>query len=110
VLRSGAREVISAAAELLGRDVAHPEVGDDDLDSAVAALFAVQHALSEYLDVAAEESDTARLTRVAALLVRSEHTQAVVVDAILARRPEMLLSNFMNGVKRLPATWTPERR
>jgi cytochrome P450 len=24
--------------------------------------------------------------------------------------PELLLSNFMNGVKRLPATWTPERR
>jgi cytochrome P450 len=23
---------------------------------------------------------------------------------------EMLLSNFMNGVKRLPATWTPEKR
>jgi cytochrome P450 len=23
--------------------------------------------------------------------------------------PERLLSNFMNGVKRLPATWTPER-
>lgn len=24
--------------------------------------------------------------------------------------PELLLSNFMNGVKSLPATWTPERR
>ncbi|PPJ25551.1 cytochrome P450 [Nocardia nova] len=24
--------------------------------------------------------------------------------------PELLLSNFMNGVKRLPATWTPEQR
>jgi cytochrome P450 len=23
--------------------------------------------------------------------------------------PERLLSNFMNGVKRLPATWSPER-
>jgi hypothetical protein len=23
---------------------------------------------------------------------------------------EVLLSNFMNGVKRLPATWTPEKR
>ena len=23
---------------------------------------------------------------------------------------ELLLSNFMNGVKHLPATWTPERR
>ena len=27
-----------------------------------------------------------------------------------AGEPELLLSNFMNGVKRLPATWTPERR
>ena len=26
-----------------------------------------------------------------------------------AGEPEQLLSNFMNGVKRLPATWTPER-
>jgi len=27
-----------------------------------------------------------------------------------AAEPELLLSNFMNGVKRLPATWKPERR
>jgi cytochrome P450 len=27
-----------------------------------------------------------------------------------AAEPELLLSNFMNGVKRLPATWTPETR
>lgn len=24
--------------------------------------------------------------------------------------PDLLLSNFMNGVKRLPATWTPETK
>ena len=27
-----------------------------------------------------------------------------------AGEPELLISNFMNGVKRLPATWKPERR
>ena len=24
--------------------------------------------------------------------------------------PDLLLSNFMNGTKRLPATWTPEKK
>jgi hypothetical protein len=86
-----AREVISAAAKLLGRDTIHPEVGDDDLDSAAAALFAVRHALSEYLDAAAAEPDTARPTQVATLLMRSEHAQAMVVDAVLARRAVKVL-------------------
>ncbi|MDH6245073.1 cytochrome P450 [Mycobacterium sp. OTB74] len=32
------------------------------------------------------------------------------MDRLEAGEPELLLSNFMNGVKRLPATWTPTGR
>jgi hypothetical protein len=32
------------------------------------------------------------------------------IPDIDAPDPEFLVGNFVNGVERLPATWTPERR
>ncbi|MGO8962589.1 LuxR C-terminal-related transcriptional regulator [Mycobacterium sp.] len=87
-----AREVLSAAEEVVGTDTIHPGFGDEDLDSAAAALSAARRALSERLSAAADEPDAARAKQIAALLVRSEHTQAMVLDAVLARQAAKVLT------------------
>jgi DNA-binding CsgD family transcriptional regulator/GAF domain-containing protein len=86
-----AREVLSAAEEIVGTDTIHPGFGDEDLDAAAAALSAVRRALTERLDDAADEPDVARTVQIAALLVRSEHAQAAVLDALLVRRAAKVL-------------------
>jgi DNA-binding CsgD family transcriptional regulator len=80
-----AREVVSAAEEIVGTHTIHPGFGDEDLDSAAAALSAVRRALNERLN-AADKPDAVRARQIAALLVRSEHAQAMILDAVLARR------------------------
>jgi DNA-binding CsgD family transcriptional regulator/GAF domain-containing protein len=87
-----AREVVSAAEEVVGTHTICPGFGDDDLDSAAAALSAVRHALNERLNATADEPDAKRATQIAALLMRSEHAQAAVLDAVLARRAAKVLS------------------
>ena len=86
-----AREVLSAAEEVVGTDTIHPGFGDDDLDSAAAALSAARRALNERLTAAADEPHVERTRQIAALLVRSEHAQAMVLDALLARRAAKVL-------------------
>ena len=85
------REVLSAAEEVVGTDTIHPRFGDDDLDSAAAALSAARRALNERLTAAADEPDAARAVQIAALLVRSEHAQAMVLDGLLVRRAAKVL-------------------
>jgi DNA-binding CsgD family transcriptional regulator/GAF domain-containing protein len=87
-----AREVVSAANEVIGTDTIHSGFADDDLDSAAAALSAIRRALSECLTTEADDKDPARARQIAALLVRSEHTQAIVLDAVLARRAAKVLT------------------
>jgi DNA-binding CsgD family transcriptional regulator/GAF domain-containing protein len=87
-----AREVVSAAEEVVGTDTIYPGFGDDDLDSAAAALSAVRHALNERLNATADEPDATRARQIAALLMRSEHAQAAVLDAVLARQAAKVLS------------------
>jgi DNA-binding CsgD family transcriptional regulator/GAF domain-containing protein len=87
-----AREVVSAAEGILGAHAILPGFGDDDLDSATTALSAVRRALSECLAAEADEKDPARARRIAALLMRSEHAQAMVLDAVLARRAAKVLT------------------
>ena len=86
-----AREVLSAAEEVVGADTLNPGFGDEDLDAAAAALSAARRALNERLTAAAGETDPARAVQIAALLVRSEHAQARVLDALLARRAAKVL-------------------
>lgn len=87
-----ARELVSAAEAIVGSDTIHPGFGDEDLDSAATALSAVRRALTERLDDAAGEPDVARIRQITALLVRSEHVQAVVLDAVLARYAAKVLT------------------
>ena len=87
-----ARELVSAAEAIVGSDTIHPGFGDEDLDSAATALSAVRRALTERLDDAAGEPDAARIRQITALLVRSEHVQAVVLDAVLARYAAKVLT------------------
>jgi DNA-binding NarL/FixJ family response regulator len=87
-----AREVLSAAEGVLGAHAIVPGFGDDDLDSAAAALSAVRRTLSECLAAEADEKDPARARQIAALLVRSEHAQAMILDAVLARRAAKVLT------------------
>jgi DNA-binding NarL/FixJ family response regulator len=86
-----ARELVSAAEEVVGAHTIHPGFGDEDLDSAAAALSAVRRALNERLTAAVGEPDAARAVQIAALLVRSEYAQARVLDALLARRAAKVL-------------------
>lgn len=89
------REVVSAADKVLGSPTSRPGFSDDDLDSAAAALSAVRRALNERLmtyEAAPDEWDTPRARQIAALLVRSEHAQARVLDAVLARRAAKVLA------------------
>jgi hypothetical protein len=87
-----AREVLSAAEGVLGAHAIVPGFGDDDLDSATTALSAVRRTLSECLAAEADEKDPARARQIAALLMRSEHAQAMVLDAVLARRAAKVLT------------------
>jgi DNA-binding NarL/FixJ family response regulator len=87
-----AREVVSAAEGILGAHAILPRFGDDDLDSATNALSAVRRTLSECLAAEADEKDPARVRKIAALLMRSEHAQAMVLDAVLARRAAKVLT------------------
>ncbi len=87
-----AREVLSAAEEIVGAHPIHPGFGDEDLDSAAAALSAVRCALTEGLNDAIDEPDAGRAKQIAALLVRSEHAQAMVVDTVLARYATKVLT------------------
>src|ERR1700757_2547794 len=87
-----AREVLSAAEGVLGAHAIVPGFGDDDLDSAAAPLSGVRRTLSECLAAEADEKDPARAVQIAALLMRSERAQAMVLDAILARRAAQVRS------------------
>jgi DNA-binding CsgD family transcriptional regulator len=98
-----AREVVSAAGEVVGTHTIHPGFGDDDLDSAAAALSTVRRTLSECLAAEVDEKDPARAREIAALLMRSEHAQATVLDAILTRRASQARS-ARDAVGRLRAT------
>ncbi|BBX44731.1 hypothetical protein GCM10009641_26780 [Mycobacterium cookii] len=86
-----AREVLSAAEEVVGSGTISPGFGDDDLDAAAAALSATRRALSERLTAGASDTDPARAVQIAALLVRSERAQAEVLDALLDRRAAKVL-------------------
>ena len=81
-----AREVVSAAEKIVGTRAISSGFSDDDLDAAAAALSAIGRTLNELLLDTADEPDAARTKQVAALLVRSEHAQAAVLDAVLARQ------------------------
>ena len=87
-----ARELVSAAEEIVGSHTIHPGFGDEDLDSAAAALSAVRGALNARLTAAIDEPNAARARQIAALLVRSEHAQAMVFDAVLARYAAKVLT------------------
>jgi DNA-binding CsgD family transcriptional regulator/GAF domain-containing protein len=87
-----AREVLSAAEAIVGSNTIHPAFGDEDLDSAAAALSAARRALSERLSAATDEPDAAQAKQIAALLVRSEDVQAMVLDAVLARQAAKVLT------------------
>ena len=87
-----ARELVSAAEEVVGTHTIHPGFGDEDLDSAAAALSAVRRALTERLNDAADEPDAGRTRQITALLVRSEHAQTMVLDAVLARQATKVLT------------------
>jgi DNA-binding CsgD family transcriptional regulator len=100
-----AREVLSAAEQALGTHAIPPRFGDDDLDSAAVALSAVRHTLSECLAAEADEKDPARARQIAAILMRSEHAQAAVLDAVLARRASQVLS-ARDAVGRLREAWS----
>jgi DNA-binding CsgD family transcriptional regulator/GAF domain-containing protein len=95
-----AREVLSAADQVAGTNASHPAFGDDDLDSAAAALSAVRRLLSARLNSAADEPDAAPSARIAALLIRAEHAHAAVLDALLARRAAKV-STVRDAVGRL---------
>jgi DNA-binding CsgD family transcriptional regulator/GAF domain-containing protein len=86
------RELISAAEEIVGSNTIHPGFGDEDLDSAAAALSAVRRALTERLNDAADDPDAARTRQITALLARSEHAQAMVLDAVLARQATKVIT------------------
>ena len=87
-----ARELVGAAEEVVGTHTIHPGFGDEDLDSAAAALSAVRRALTERLNDAADDPDAARTRQITALLVRSEHAQAMVLDAVLTRQATKVLT------------------
>jgi DNA-binding CsgD family transcriptional regulator len=87
-----ARELVSAAEEVVGTHSIHPGFGDEDLDSAAAALSAVRRALTQRLNDVADEPDAGRTRQITALLVRSEHAQAMVLDAVLARQATKVLT------------------
>jgi len=86
------RELISAAEEIVGSNTIHPGFGDEDLDSAATALSAVRRALTERLNDAADDPDAGRTRQITALLVRSEHAQAMVLDAVLTRQATKVLT------------------
>jgi DNA-binding CsgD family transcriptional regulator/GAF domain-containing protein len=86
------RELISAAEEIVGSNTIHPGFGDEDLDSAATALSAVRRALTERLNDAADDPDAARTRQITALLARSEHAQAMVLDAVLARQATKVIT------------------
>jgi len=83
---------VSAAEKIVGIRASSSGFGDDDLEGAAAALSAIRCVLNEFLLDTADEPDAARTKQVAALLVRSEHAQAAVLDAVLARRAANVLT------------------
>jgi DNA-binding CsgD family transcriptional regulator/GAF domain-containing protein len=85
-----AREVVSAAQEVIG--TADAGFADDDLESAAAALSAARRALNQRLNDAADEPGAAPAKQIAALLLRSEHAQAMALDAVLAQRAAKILT------------------
>lgn len=87
-----ARETLTAAEELIGTGTIYSQFDDNDLDSAAAALSAARRALNKMLAATAAEPDAARATRISTLLVRSEHTQAAILDAVLAQRAAKVLA------------------
>jgi len=95
-----ARELVGAAEEVVGTHTIHPGFGDEDLDSAAAALSAVRRALTERLNDAADDPDAARTRQITALLARSEHAQAMVLDAVLARQATKVIT-IRDAVARL---------
>jgi len=93
-----AREVVDAAERVLGVQPILPTL--DDVDSAATALSVVRRMLGEQL---ADETDPARTRQIAVILMRSEHAQTSVLDAILARRESQACST-RDAVGRLRAT------
>lgn len=83
---------MSAAEAIIGTHAISSGFGDNDLDAAGAALSAIRRVLNEFLLADADEPDAARTKQIAALLVRSEHAQAAVLDAVLARRAANVLT------------------
>jgi DNA-binding CsgD family transcriptional regulator len=96
-----ARELVSAAERIVGTDI-HPGFGNDDVD-AVAALSAVRSALTQRLNDLIDTSDAAAIRQITALLVRSDHAQAMVSDAVLARYAAKVLT-ARDAVARLRQT------
>ena len=86
-----AREIVAVARHVLGGRGVFPDVGDDDLHAADAALTAARRALCEYLEGLLADPTNGCHGEVAALLLRSEQAQVSVKDAILARHTRMVL-------------------
>jgi DNA-binding CsgD family transcriptional regulator len=80
------REVLSAAAELLGDDALAPLPGRADLEASDNALESARRALAGVLETHPQELPA---TRVAALMLDSVAAQVCVKDALLERRAEV---------------------
>jgi DNA-binding CsgD family transcriptional regulator len=80
------REVLSAAAELLGDDAVAPLPGRAGLEASDNALESARRTLAGVLETHAEELPA---TRVAALMLDSVEAQVAVKGALLERRVEV---------------------
>ncbi|OPX10658.1 LuxR C-terminal-related transcriptional regulator [Mycobacterium sp. AT1] len=93
-----AREIVSRAQEVLGGCDLCPDFADADLLGADAALSAVRRDLTEHLEQGL--SVPQRRPEAEALLLRSEHAQVAVKDAILAQHDDRV-SGAQEAVGRL---------
>jgi hypothetical protein len=83
---------VSAAEKIIGARAVSSGFGDNDLDAAARALTTIRRLLNQGLLAAADQPDAAHTKQIAALLVRSEHAQAAVLDAVLLRQAATVLT------------------
>lgn len=94
------REIMGAAETILGAQKMPRMLADGGLDSAATALSSIRSMLNERL---AAEADPERSRQIASILLRSEHIQTMVLDAMLARRASQACST-RDAVGRLRET------
>ncbi|MBJ7337553.1 LuxR C-terminal-related transcriptional regulator [Mycolicibacterium sp.] len=79
-----AREIIRLTEQTLGTDGTCPPLSGADIRSADVALSTARRALAHRLDLAHAAPEHQPDRQVAALLMRAEHTQLAIKDALLA--------------------------